>query len=33
MQASSANPTPQASDLNLDTIATVVSLLEKLLLE
>lgn len=29
-QAMSANPTSQASDLNLDTLATAVSLLEKL---
>lgn len=33
LQATSANPTTQASDLNLDTLATAVSLLEKLPLE
>ena len=33
MQATSANTTPQANDLNLDTLATMVSLLEKLPLE
>lgn len=32
-QATSANPTSQASDLNLDTLATAVSLLEKLPLQ
>ena len=33
MEATSANTAPQASDLNLDTLATAVSLLEKLPLE
>ena len=33
MQATSANPTPRASNLNLHTLATAVSLLEKLPLE
>ena len=29
MQETSANPVPRASDLNFDTLATAVSLLEK----
>ena len=33
MQATSANTTTQANNLNLDTLATAVSLLEKLPLE
>ena len=33
MQATSANPATQESDLNLDTLATAASLLEKLPVE